>query len=126
MRILCIAAAAAALSGCVYIDGDGDGGGSSGSFNWNGAGERLYAASVEDEGVRIRAPSNGCTNEDSFRVRVDRADGRQPPLYRVRFDRDAPDRCRAMLRDGVELFFPRARLGLPDGARIMIENAIAR
>ncbi len=121
MRLLLLAAAAAALSGCIVVsdvDVPGDG------FDTGDREERLYGASVEPGGVRIRVASNGCTTEESFDIDVDRFQSNGEPRYLVRFERDTPDRCRAFVPDGVELFFSRDRLGLSSDALISIANRI--
>lgn len=123
MRLLLSAAAAAALSGCIVVsdvDVPGD------SFDADGREERLYAASVEPDGVRIRVASNGCTSEESFDIDVDRIQSDDQPRYLVRFERDTPDNCRAFLPDGVELSFSRERLGLSSDAAISIGNRVGR
>ena len=128
MRVLFFAAVSTiALSGCVYIGGDDryDGGGAAFGPEFGGP-ERLYGAMVEPDGVRVIAASNGCTSEDSFRVDVDRFTVNGVVRYRVEFDRTNPDRCRAYMPEGVELFFPRERLGLPSDALISITNRIGR
>jgi hypothetical protein len=124
MRVLILACAAVGLSGCIYIS---DNNIPDGDFDSDlGGPERLYGAMVEPDGVRIRVASNGCTDEQSFDVDVDRVGGPGDARFRVRFARETPDRCRAYLVDGVELFFSRQRLGLPDDARITIANRIVR
>ncbi len=123
MRIVLLAVSALALSGCIYIS-DND---LPGDFdNDDGASERLYGVTVEPAGVRVVVASNGCTTEESFGVDVEpfRANGSQ--RYLVRFERETPDRCRALLPDGVELFFSRERLGLAPDAPISISNRIGR
>lgn len=122
MRLFLLAPVAVALSGCIIVsdvDVPGD------DFD-GGAGqqERLLAVSVEPEGVRIRAASNGCTTEESFDIDVDRFETNGQARYLVRFERDNPDRCRAFVPDGVELFFSRDRLGLSPDAPISIANRI--
>lgn len=126
MRALILTAAAVMLAGCVYIEDNS-------SFDdeftddvGGGRAERLYAASVEPGGLRVVAASNGCTTEDSFDVEVRpyRANGSQ--RYLVRLERETPDRCRALLADGVELFFDRTRLGLSPDAMIVVGNSVGR
>ena len=118
LSVAAIALTGAVLSGCIIVDADVDG-----DFDVDHNRERLYAASIEPDGVRVRVASNGCTTEESFGVDVDhKGDDR----YTVAFERENPDHCRAMLPDGVELFFPRSRLGLPDDATIRIRNPIGR
>lgn len=120
MRVLIALASVVALSGCIVIDADEN------TFESDFRGssdERLYAAAVSPEGVRIRVASNGCTNEDAFDVDVDR---RSSSRYAVSFDRISADNCRALLPDGVELFFTRAELGVPDDASIVIRNSVGR
>ena len=123
MRVLCLAVAAIALEGCIFI-GDVDAGEQ--SFDGGYGIERLYGAMIEPDGVRVRVASNGCTSEESFDVDVDRVGGPGEARYRIRFERESPDRCRAYLVDGVELMFSRQRLGLPEDARISIANPIGR
>jgi len=116
MRAILLATAAVALSGCIIIDADVDS-----DFDRHRDLEQLYAVSVEADGVRVRVASNGCTSENSFDIDVDhRGDDR----YAISIEREAPDRCRAMLRDGVEVFFSRDRLGLPRDAVITVRNPI--
>lgn len=126
MRALILAGAALAASGCVYIDGDDDGGPNRG---WSGRPGLvpLYASWVAPDGVHIRADSHGCTAEDSFNV-VTYRDGGDPQsnTFHVRFERLAPDRCRAFLPDGVELAYSFTRLGLPADAVIIVDNPISR
>jgi len=116
MRAILLATVAIAVSGCIIIDADVDS-----DFDFGGDLEQLYAVSVEADGVRARVASNGCTSEDSFDVDVKhRGDDR----YAISIERESPDRCRAMLRDGVEVFFSRDRLGLPHHAVITVRNPI--
>lgn len=123
MRILVALAAMVALAGCIYISDNSI----PGDFDDEAsAAERLYGVTVEPAGVRVVVASNGCTSEESFDVDVDpfRSNGSQ--RYLVRFSRFEPDRCRAFLPDGVELFFSRERLGLAPDAPISISNRIGR
>jgi hypothetical protein len=89
-------------------------------FEFDDVPERLLSASVEPAGLRVRAASNGCTSADSFGVSVADVGGR----YRVTLERDNPDRCDAPVADGVELFFPRERLGLASDAAIELANPV--
>ncbi|MGD2131217.1 MAG: hypothetical protein PVI23_00380 [Maricaulaceae bacterium] len=119
MRTLIALASFVALSGCVIIDADDN----VIESDFGRPDERLYAASVAPDGVHIRAPSNGCTTKDAFDVDVDRlSSGR----YAVSFDRIAPDRCRAYLPDGVELFYSRGELDIPADAAIVVRNLVGR
>jgi hypothetical protein len=123
MKLLFPVAAAIALSGCIIVsDVDVPGPGYDGGRGV----ERLYAASVEPGGVRIRVASNGCTTEDSFDVDVNRAGPPGERRFWVRFERENRDRCEAVLPDGVELFFTNGRLGLPGDGQISIANPIGR
>lgn len=120
MRALLIAASAAALSGCIVIDADVD---SDFDFDDGRSMERLYAASVDADGVRVRAASNGCTDVEDFDAKVRR---RGDDRFAVRFYREDADYCRALLPDGVELFFAYEDLGLPPGVSVTIDNPIGR
>jgi hypothetical protein len=131
MRALLLAAAASlGLGGCVVIAGadiaDEDFAELEAAFD-GGVDpelERVLAASVEPGGLRIRAASNGCTSEDSFDVdvhRVSRSDGGR---YRVSLERETPDNCRALIAEGVELFFTRERLGVGAEATLIVANPV--
>ncbi len=130
MRAFLLAAAAGlGLAGCVIIADDGP----DDDFDFNasfGAGdsrlERLYGATVAPDGLHVQVASNGCTSEDSFDIDVDRIGGPGYARYRVRLERDTPDHCRALMADGVELFFSRQRLGLADDAVIQVVNRVER
>lgn len=123
LRGVAIAGLAGVLaSGCIIIaDNDSDGRGD-GYYRDNDRKETFYAVSIESAGVRVQAPSNGCTDESSFRTDVDERGDR----YRVTFYRVQEDYCRANVPEGVELFFPRSNLGLPQDAPIYVTNAAGR
>jgi hypothetical protein len=126
MRAFIALASAVALAGCVYIE---DNSGFDEEFTddvGGGRAERLYAASVESGGLRVVAASNGCTTEDSFDVRVRPYRANGSPRFLVRLERETPDRCRAFMADGVELFFSRERLGLSQDAVIVVGNSVGR
>ena len=125
MRVLALAAATVALSACIYVDGDGF---DRDYDDWRRPGlVPLYGASVGADGVHIRAPSNGCTAEDSFNVVTYPAGGGPGNnTFHVRFERLSPDRCRARMPDGVELTYSFTRLGLPSDATIVFDNPINR
>jgi hypothetical protein len=123
MRVFVLPAAMLLLSGCVVIaENDVQGP----PFDDRPNVERLYAASVEPGGVRVVAASNGCTSEESFDVEVEAFRANGSPRFLVRLERETPDRCRALMPDGVELFFSRERLGLSEDAAIVIGNSIGR
>ncbi|HEY0053298.1 MAG TPA: hypothetical protein VGB49_07800 [Caulobacteraceae bacterium] len=86
-----------------------------------GAGEleAIYAAAFTDDRAVIRVSSNGCTGKDSFQAVLSRNDG-QEPLVTLR--RLSPDNCRALVRDGVELTWTYAELGLAPGETAQINN----
>jgi hypothetical protein len=124
MRMFCLAAAAA-LSGCVYIEDNSE-------IGRPGGGGRpglapLYAASVERDGVHIWADSHGCTGEDSFQTVVFRDGGRPDSgWFHVRFERLSVDQCEAFVPGGVELVYSFTRLGLPPDANVIVDNPTNR
>ena len=86
--------------------------------------ERLYSVRIEAGGVRVRAPSRGCTDKDSFDVVADRS-GMSGQAYSVSFMRTKPDECSGPpLANGVQLFFSRSEIGLPPGVRIIVANPV--
>jgi len=106
------AALAGVLGGCVIISTDEDV-----SSSFEGSREPLYGSLVTaSDTVVITAPSNGCTQKDSFRADTDRDDG----VYRITFDRVRPDHCKALVPDGVELTWSFAELGVPAAAKVVV------
>lgn len=90
--------------------------------------EQLYAVYHTDDGLRVRAASNGCTNEDSFDVQVQQGSGQGGgSAYVVSFVRTTPDRCSGYSGVlGEVLFFPYAEIGVPAGADVTVANPVGR
>ncbi|CAN5192331.1 hypothetical protein BH10PSE2_BH10PSE2_21210 [soil metagenome] len=69
--------------------------------------------------VVVRVDSAGCTSAADFEVAV--SDGSPVDLT---LTRKTPDQCEALLRDGVELRWTYADLGLKPGDAISIRNPV--
>lgn len=112
LTFLAISATAFAASGCVIVAGDFD------DDSHVARSGDVMGSVVNSRGVTITARSNGCTDKSYYAVDIDRDDGR----YEVSFDRVREDHCRALLRDGVELTWSYAELGIPEGAPVIIRT----
>ncbi len=114
-----LAAAPLVLAACVYIDGDV-------AADWDDAPspafEAVYAAAVADDVVYLTAASAGCTTEASFEPRTRARRG----TMEVGFTRVRADRCGETKPGGVDLAWTFDALGLPPGARVIVENPIGR
>lgn len=111
---------ATSLGGCLIVDADVREG------DWSGySAGLLYGAEVSVRGpseISIVAHSNGCTNKEDFSADVDRDDDR----YRVRFQREREDNCKALVPEGRRMTWSFAELGIPDGARVTVSNRVGR
>jgi hypothetical protein len=119
MKLGAVALLATALSGCLIVDADVR------ETGWGFSGGLLYGAEVSVRGpaeISVVAHSNGCTQKEDFSAEVDRDDGR----YRVRFERDRPDNCKALVPEGRRMTWSFAELGIPDGAQVTIANRVGR
>jgi hypothetical protein len=120
IKLGAIALLASSLGGCLIVDADvseSDFGGFSGGL--------LYAAEVSVRGpaeISIVAHSNGCTQKEDFSADVDRDDGR----YRVRFERDHEDNCKAFVPEGRRMTWSFRELGIPEGSQVTISNRVGR
>ncbi len=85
--------------------------------------EALYGVMILSDDIVVRVASSGCTGPDSFDVDVAALGD---DAYSVAFRRVEVDHCRALLIDGAELRFSRTSLGVPPGARVVVENAVER
>lgn len=115
-----VALAASSLGGCLIVDADvreND----FGSFG----GGLLYGAEVGVRGpseISIVAHSNGCTQKEDFSADVNHDDGR----YRVRFEREEEDNCKALMPEGRRMTWTFRELGIPDGAQVTVSNRVGR
>jgi hypothetical protein len=119
VRLGAAALAASALGGCLNVDADVR------ETGWGFSGGLLYGAEVSVRGpaeVSIVAHSNGCTQKEDFDAKVDRNDG----AYRVRFERDRADNCRALVPEGKRMTWSFRELGIPEGAQVVISNRVGR
>jgi len=71
----------------------------------------------------VRVLSNGCTNKDSFDA-VATGSPRAGWAFDVALTRYFPDRCEAILPQGVELVWTLDELGLPPSARVALTNPV--
>jgi hypothetical protein len=114
-----VAVLASSLGGCLIVDADVREG------DWGGYGGLLYAAEVSIRGpseISIVAHSNGCTQKEDFSADVDRDDGR----YRVRFEREREDNCKAFAPEGRRMTWSFRELGIPEGASVTVSNRVGR
>lgn len=114
-----VAACAAALSACVYIDAEDTGGF---HMTTHFGLEDLRAVDIGERAVTARMDSNGCTNKDTVSVDVDQ-DGRNE--YELAVERTKEDHCRAYFPNGIELTWTFEELGLPEGAYVRVLNDVA-
>lgn len=119
--LLPVIAALPLLAGCVIIDAN-ESDGLESDFAHSDAG-RVYGASVHPAHVVFQVTSNGCTDRSYFEVDVDHHGSNR---YSLELDRIRPDRCRALVPEGVEVSWSFDELGLPRGAAVEIENPVAR
>jgi hypothetical protein len=78
--------------------------------------EQPHSIEIGPTFIIARLSSNGCTDKSDFNVAVHRS-GR---FTRLVFRRRVPDRCRALVREGVLLRWTRAELGLRSDEPITI------
>lgn len=119
MKLGAVALFGSALSGCLIVDADVR------ETDWGFSGGLLYGAEVSVRGpaeITIVAHSNGCTQKEDFNADIDRDDGR----YRVRFDRDRPDNCKAFVPEGKRMTWSFGELGIPEGAQVVVANRVGR
>jgi hypothetical protein len=120
LKLGAVALFASSLGGCLIVDADvreSDFGGFSGGL--------LYAAEVSVRGpaeISIVAHSNGCTQKEDFGADVHHDDGR----YRVRFERNREDNCKAFVPEGRRMTWSFRELGIPEGSLVTISNRVGR
>lgn len=122
MKLGAAALLAASLGACVIVDADVQEG------DWSGyrSSGLLYGAEVSGRGpseVSITAHSNGCTQKEHFHADVDRQDGNR---YRVRFERQTEDNCKALVPEGKRMTWSFSELGIPSDAQLVIVNRVGR
>lgn len=86
--------------------------------------ESVLGWRVERDTLIVQAHSNGCTTKDSFEIDIFMAP--QSWTAEVELVRREPDRCEAVLPQGVTLEWTRAELGVPQSADIRLANPIGR
>jgi hypothetical protein len=106
-------AASVSLSGCIYISTQ-----ERAPTVDDSRGEFLGAEVTADDTIVLVARSNGCTAKGDFRHHVSRRDG----VSWVSFVRSRPDTCKAYVRDGVEITYNFAELGLASGDRVSVAH----
>lgn len=123
---LALAAAITPLLGaCVIYDSSADEAvtvrvGSNAAVTASAPLETLRAVRFEPGALVVQADSNGCTSEASFAVHI--ADTEGPA--QVSLTRETPDNCRALIREGVELRWTYAELGLTSGEAAIVANPV--
>jgi hypothetical protein len=83
--------------------------------------EVLYGATFDPRGLTLRVNSNGCTKKEDFAVRVQRQGKDQTLLVA----RTRSDRCRALVRGGVDLTWSLQELGLDRSRDVRVLNRFA-
>ncbi len=111
-----------ALGGCVVIASD-EGLDFDHDIDFDDDIGTVFGADIVANVVTFRVTSNGCTDETYFDIDVDR---RSNDKYSVGIMRAKPDRCRALVSDGVEVSWSYDDLGIPAGADVRIENQVRR
>ncbi len=81
--------------------------------------ETVRAVRFEDGALIVRADSNGCTAEDDFAVAISEGD-----VTDITLTRAAPDLCKALAPEGVELRWTYAELGLVTGDVVRVVNPV--
>ena len=87
----------------------------------------LGSLTVKDGAVVVNVASGGCTDTNSFRVRVDKSEGAEGgiPHYVLTFERIAVDACKAFLPEGVDLVFDLEKdLGLSGRYTLSVANRV--
>ena len=86
--------------------------------------ETLYGATFDPRGLTLKVGSNGCTKKQDFALRVQRQ-GKEQTLLVARL---RADRCRALVRGGVELTWSlqEARLDRSRDVRVLNRFAVWR
>ena len=121
LKLLAAAALAAPLlSACVVYDSTG---GENVTVQVNNKdappAEAVRGARVENGELVVRVDSNGCTQASDFELAV--SDG-TPATVTLR--RTKQDLCRALVRDGIEVRWSYADLGLDPGATVQVLNPL--
>lgn len=114
--------AALALGGCVVVATD-EGLDFDHDIDFDNDIGTVFGADIAADVVTFRVTSNGCTDETYFDIDVDR---HGDDKYSIGIMRTQPDRCRALLRDGVEVSWSYDDLGIPAGADVRVENQVRR
>lgn len=121
LKLLAVAALIAPmLSGCVVYDSTGGENVTVHVSNKDAPpAEAVRGARVENGALVVRVDSNGCTQASDFELSV--SDG-TPASVTLR--RTKEDLCRALVRDGVEVSWTYADLGLESGATVQVLNPL--
>lgn len=80
--------------------------------------ELIYGARFDDRGLTLRVRSNGCTRKDHFDLHVSPT-RRETRVMAVR---TKPDRCKALVRGGVDLTWTHSELRIARGSTVRIMN----
>ena len=86
--------------------------------------EVLLGIDLQPKTLDLRVFSGGCTDEDSFKIHVDKGFTGLPP-YEVTVIRVTPDFCNAYFPEGVIVKYSREALGLDPNVEFYIKNKIA-
>lgn len=81
--------------------------------------EAVHSAQLQPSGIAIRVKSNGCTDKTSFRFETAQGPSGETQLKLVRV---RPDRCRALLVNGILLRWEWTELRLPAPVRPTLLN----
>lgn len=83
--------------------------------------DAIIGVSYSKHGVRLQAPSGGCTSKGSFRVLKETSGA----LTLITFQRVVEDKCLALLPFGVALTYSFDELGLGAHERVLVTNPLA-
>ncbi len=117
---LAAAVAAPLLAGCViYSNEAGENVRVNVTRDDEAPADPIRSARFEDGALVVRVDSNGCTQASDFELSVTDGTPAEITLHRVK-----EDLCRALVRDGVELRWTYADLGLEPGTPTRILNPL--
>lgn len=119
LTMTAFAGLALTTAGCVIVDADVD------EFDarYSRDAERLYSAKISEDTITIRVAASGCTTKEFFDVDIDHEGG---DTFSVEFERQRRDYCKMMQPDGEKLTWSFSELGLPAGAKVILENPVGR
>ena len=87
--------------------------------------ENLMGIEIENEKLKIRVSTGGCTTKESFQINVIKGFTGIPP-YLVEIYRVIPDPCKGFFPEGVVLEYKLKELGIEPFASFNLQNKIGK